>query len=235
MALVRRGIKGSLESGQNPDLYHVVYDTSISGAERCARALGIQRHVSPNYVVSVVVPSRDHPEILERCLKSFRDKTAYRYYEWIVVDNGSNAENRAAMEELSRKYGFRYIYEEMPFNFSKMCNLGARQAEGDLLLFMNDDMEIIEKSWLERMAGQALQPETGAVGAKLWYAGTQKIQHAGITNMQIGPSHKLVTFPDDRDYYYGHNEVVCDMIGVTGACLMVSRAKYEQEIGRAHV
>ncbi len=231
MALVRRGIKGSLESGQNPDLYHVVYDTSISGAERCARALGMQRHVSPNYVVSVVIPSRDHPEILERCLKSFRDKTAYRYYEWIVVDNGSNAENRAAMEELSRKYGFRYIYEEMPFNFSKMCNLGARQAEGDLLLFMNDDMEIIEKSWLERMAGQALQPETGAVGAKLWYAGTQKIQHAGITNMQIGPSHKLVTFPDDRDYYYGHNEVVCDMIGVTGACLMVSRAKYEQAGG----
>ncbi len=227
-ALARRGIRGSLISGQEPELYHVVYDTSISGRERCVRAQSADGHIQPHHVVSVVIPSRDHPDVLERCLTSFRQKTDYQYYEWIVVDNGSSESNRQRMEELQHQFGFTYLYEQMPFNFSRMCNMGAAKATGDLILFLNDDIEIIEQSWLRRMTGQALQPQTGAVGAKLWYAGTQDIQHAGITNMQIGPSHKLVTFPDDRDYYYGRNRVVYDMIGVTGACLMVSREKYEE-------
>ena len=227
-ALARRGVKGSFVTGQEPDIYHVVYDTSISGRERCVRAQNEDRHIPPHHAVSVVIPSKDHPELLERCLASFRARTDYEYYEWIVVDNGSNAENRSKTEALRDKYGFTYLYEEMPFNFSKMCNIGAAKATGDLLLFMNDDMEIIEHSWLRRMAGQALQPGTGAVGAKLWYAGTQKLQHTGITNMEIGPSHKLVTFEDDRDYYYGRNRAVYDMAGVTAACLMVSRDKYAE-------
>lgn len=227
-ALRRRGIQGSFRCGQEPDLYHIVYDTSISGRERCARARSIEEPTAPHRIVSVVIPSKDHPDVLETCLRTFRQKTEYQYYEWIVVDNGSNAENKAKMETLQKKYGFRYLYEPMSFNFSKMCNLGVKHAKGDLVLLLNDDMEIIEGSWLTRMAGQALQPHVGAVGAKLWYAGTEQIQHAGITNLQIGPSHKLITFPDDRNYYYGHNRVVYDMIGVTGACLMVTREKYEE-------
>lgn len=227
-AFRRRGVRGSLINGQEPDLYHVIYDTSISGRERCARAKSADRHVAPNHFVSVIIPSKDHPEALRKCFESFRQKTDYPYYEWIVVDNGSNAKNRDEIEALRQEYGFTYLYEEMPFNFSKMCNMGAAKAGSDLLLFMNDDVEVIEKSWLRRMAGQALQPHTGAVGAKLWYADTLKIQHAGITNMKIGPSHKLVTFPDDRDYYYGRNRVVYNMVGVTAACLMVRREKYEE-------
>lgn len=227
-ALRRRGIQGSFRYGQEPDLYHIVYDTSVSGRERCARAKSAEESIAPHRIVSVVIPSKDHPDVLETCLRTFRQKTEYQYYEWIVVDNGSNAKNKVKMETLQKKYGFCYLYEPMPFNFSKMCNLGVKHAKGDLILLLNDDMEIIEGSWLTRMAGQALQPHVGAVGAKLWYAGTEQIQHAGITNMQIGPSHKLITFPDDRDYYYGHNRVTYDMIGVTGACLMVTREKYEQ-------
>lgn len=227
-ALERRGIKGTLVGGGDPGLYHIVYDTSISGRERCARAQSEDRHISPDYVVSVVIPSKDHPEVLKRCLESFRAKTDYPYYEWIVVDNGSSEDNRAKLEKMRQEYGFIYVYEKMDFNFSKMCNMGVERAGGDLILLMNDDIEIIEHSWLRRMAGQALQPSTGAVGARLWYADTQNIQHAGITNMEIGPSHKLITFPDDRDYYYGRNRVVYDMIGVTAACLMISRKKYEE-------
>ena len=227
-ALARRGIKGSFLSGQEPDVYHVVYDTSISGRERCTRAQSEDRQIPPHHAVSVVIPSKDHPDVLEHCLKSFWEKTDYEYYEWIVVDNGSNSKNRSKMDELQKKYRFTYLYEEMPFNFSKMCNMGAARATGDLILFMNDDVEIIEHSWLRRMTGQALQPHVGAVGAKLWYADTQNIQHVGITNLQIGPSHKLITFPDDRDYYYGRNRVAYNMIGVTAACLMVSREKYTE-------
>lgn len=224
----RRGIFAELRHGQDPELYHMVYDTAVPGRVRCLRSGGENGIMPPHYMISVVIPSKDNPEALEKCLKSFRDRTAYRYYEWIVVDNGSNAENRLKLEELRKNYGFTYLYEPMPFNFSKMCNLGVRKARGECVLLLNDDIEIIEAEWLERMAGQALQPHTGAVGAKLWYAGTERIQHTGITNMRIGPSHKLVTFPDDRDYYYGRNRLVYDVIGVTAACLMVARKKYEE-------
>lgn len=227
-ALERRAIKGSLLGGGDPGLYHIIYDTSISGRERCVRAQNEDRHIPPHHPVSVVIPSKDQPEVLKRCLESFRDKTDYRYYEWIVVDNGSNEENRAKLETMQREFGFEYIYEKMDFNFSKMCNMGVERATGDLVLLLNDDIEIIEHSWLRRMTGQALQPHVGAVGAKLWYADTQNIQHTGITNMEIGPSHKLITFPDDRDYYYGRNRVAYNMIGVTAACLMVDRKKYKE-------
>lgn len=227
-ALYRRGRRGRLQCGPEPDVYHIVYDTSISGRDRCVRAQSADRHIHPHPLVSVVIPSKDHPEVLEQCLKSFRKRTQYGCYEWIVVDNGSTDENRSRILKLQQEYGFLYLYEKMPFNFSRMCNMGAAKAQGDLLLFLNDDIEILEKSWLGRMVGQAIQPRTGAVGAKLWYAGTRRIQHAGITNLKIGPSHKLVTFEDDRDYYYGRNRVTYNMIGVTAACLMVAKSKYVQ-------
>lgn len=226
--LLRRGLRGTLAQGADPDIYHLLYDTSVSGSERCTRSGSENTAVAPHRVVSVIIPSKDHPEVLEKCLRSFKEKTQYRFYEWIVVDNGSSEENRKKMEALQRTYGFLYLYEPMPFHFSKMCNLGEKKARGDLILLMNDDMEIIEGSWLGRMAGQALQPHVGAVGAKLWYAGSESIQHAGITNLKIGPSHKLITFSDDEDYYFGRNRVTYNVTAVTGACLMVSRKKYEE-------
>ena len=227
-ALMRRGLRAELKQGADPDIYHLLYDTSVSGRERCTRSGSENTAIAPHRVVSVIIPSKDHPEVLEKCLHSFRERTAYRFYEWIVVDNGSSDENREKMKALQKAYGFTYVYARMPFHFSKMCNLGAKYAKGDLLLFMNDDVEIIEGSWLGRMAGQALQPHVGAVGAKLWYAGTERIQHAGVTNLAIGPSHKLVTFPDDEDYYYGRNRLTYNVMAVTGACLMVARKKYEE-------
>lgn len=229
--LMRRGLRATLEQGADPDIYHLLYDTSVSGRERCTRSGSENTAIAPHRVVSVIIPSKDHPEVLERCLRTFREKTEYVYYEWIVVDNGSSDENREKMEALQKMYGFVYLYEPMPFHFSRMCNLGVKQAKGDLILLMNDDMEIIEGSWLERMAGQALQPHVGAVGAKLWYAGTEQIQHAGVTNLAIGPSHKLTTFSDDEDYYYGRNRVTYNVTAVTGACLMVARKKYEEAGG----
>lgn len=213
-AFMRRGLNASLEPGNWPGIEHVVY-----------------RNGEP--LVSVVIPSKDHPEILYTCLESFVRITKYSNVEFIVVDNGSNEDNRKKYEEeiqkcIGEKFSYTYIYEPMSFNFSKMCNIGARHARGQLILLLNDDMEIIEEGWLSRMVGQALLSHTGAVGAKLWYAGTNHIQHAGITNLQIGPSHKLITFEDNRNYYYGHNLVTYDMIGVTAACLLITKEKYLQ-------
>ncbi|MDD6811577.1 MAG: glycosyltransferase family 2 protein [Lachnospiraceae bacterium] len=223
-ALKRRGIKAHLETGPVPDIYHIVYDLQTKPEATSADC----SYKTP--FVSVIIPSKDHPAVLEQCLSSFCEKTEFEtgQYEFIVVDNGSNPENKKHMEELQKQYDFQYLYQPMEFNFSKMCNLGVAHAKGDYILLLNDDIEIIEKDWLRIMTGQAMQPHVGAVGAKLWYAGSENIQHAGITNLDIGPSHKLITFPDDRNYYYGHNQVTYDMIGVTAACLMVKRSKYEE-------
>lgn len=187
-------------------------------------------------LVSVVIPSKDHPELLKKCIGSFLERTSLTglqgVVEFIIVDNGSNEENRQTIQAFleSVEVECHYIYHPMSFNFSAMCNLGAAQAGGEYILLLNDDMEIIEENWLRILLGQALLPGTGAVGAKLWYPDGEKIQHAGITNMHIGPSHKLVTFPDDRTYYYGHNTVTYDMIAVTAACLLVKKSIY-QEVG----
>ncbi|MCH5253560.1 MAG: glycosyltransferase family 2 protein [Lachnospiraceae bacterium] len=219
-ALRRRGIRAHLEAGPDPDIYHVVYETGNRSSE------SDKGDGAKSDMVSVIIPSKDHPEILEKCLSSFREKTEYTNYEWIVVDNGSDPENKNRIESLQKEYGFVYLYEPMEFNFSAMCNLGARKAKGDFLLFLNDDIEIFQKDWLRVMAGQAAQPHVGAVGAKLWYADSDTIQHAGITNLRVGPSHKLTTFPDDRNYYYGRNLVTYDVIGVTAACLLIEKQKY---------
>ncbi len=178
--------------------------------------------------ISIVILSKDNPELLSRCISSIREKTDYDNYEIIVVDNGSHEANRVKVEALSQKMAFIYICEPMDFNFSKMCNIGANHAKGKYLLLLNDDVEVIEAGWLRRMAGQASVEGVGAVGAKLWYPDSIAIQHAGITNLRIGPAHKLVTSKDDKMYYDGRNYFNFNCLAVTGACLMVKKELYEE-------
>lgn len=207
-----------------PDVWSVVPADSVGQTEG-------------EVLVSVIIPSKDHPELVEKCIGSFVERTSLpglrEKVEFIVVDNGSGEENRrkirAYLEDTDAEC--RYLYHPVEFNFSAMCNLGVQEAKGDYILLLNDDIEVIEEDWLRIMLGQALLPGVGAVGAKLWYPEEEKIQHAGVTNMQVGPSHKLTTLPDDRTYYYGHNTVSYDMIAVTAACLLVKKVIYEEAGG----
>lgn len=207
-ALERRGMKGFLEESNVPGVYSVC----IEETEK----------------VSIVILSKDNPKVLEQCISSIREKTDYDNMEIIVVDNGSLEENKLKVEALSEKYEFTYICEPMEFNFSAMCNIGAKAATGKYLLLLNDDMEVIESGWLKRMAGQAAVEGVGAVGAKLWYPDSLKIQHAGITNLSIGPAHKLVTSEDDRMYYDGRNYFTFNYLAVTGACLLIRKKLYDE-------
>lgn len=201
---------------------------------------GMSGEQSVKKTVSVIIPSKDHPELVKKCIGSFLEKTdlpeaGNRFsweYEFIIVDNGSTEEQKKEIEAYysSVDADCHYLYQPMEFNFSAMCNRGAEAAKGEYLLFLNDDIEILEKNWLRIMLGQAVMPGTGAVGAKLWYPEKEKIQHAGVTNMHVGPSHKLAAFPDDRTYYYGHNTLPYNMIAVTGACLMIKKSVY-REVG----
>ena len=183
--------------------------------------------------VSVIIPSKDHPDILFRCLDSFVDKTSGLgtkvKTEFIIMDNGSSEENKNRIEQKLQKINnTRYIYKELPFNFSYMCNWGAKEARGDYLLFLNDDMEIVDEDWLILLMEKAVLPYVGAVGAKLLYPDTDIIQHAGITNLRVGPAHKLQFAHDKEDHYFGQNRGVHDMLGVTGACLLVKKTLFEK-------
>jgi len=205
--LKRRGYKGWLEESNVPGIFGVCYETKEK--------------------VSVIILSKDHPEVLEKCVRSIREKTDYPDYEIIVVDNGSYETNRIKSEELSREYDFQFICEPMDFNFSAMCNIGAKAANGKYLLLLNDDIEVIEGGYMKRMAGQASVSGIGAVGAKLWYPDGLTIQHAGITNLFVGPAHKLVSSTDDRMYYDGRNYFTFDLLAVTAACMMIRKDLYE--------
>lgn len=179
-------------------------------------------------LVSVIVPSKDNYPILERCLHSLAEITAYKNYEIIVVDNGSSPETREKVKTLLEEFpGSQYLCQKMVFNFSKMCNIGVLASHGDLLLFLNDDIEVTVPDWMGAMAGQACLPRAGAVGAKLLYPGPEKkIQHDGIINLHAGPSHVLGTYPDTVLYDFCRNRVDYNYLAVTGACLMVDRKKF---------
>ncbi|MBQ7920109.1 MAG: glycosyltransferase [Lachnospiraceae bacterium] len=176
--------------------------------------------------VSVVIPSKDNPEVLAVCLKSLEEQKGI---EIIVVDNGSSPENREKYQVLLERH--KYIYEPMEFDFSAMCNLGAGQATGKYLLFLNDDMEMVKSGWLKYMKEKASLSYVGAVGLKLLYPDSDKIQHAGIVNLPVGPVHKCQFASDSENYYFGRNKYNHNCIAVTGACLLIDKEKYHEAGG----
>lgn len=179
-------------------------------------------------LVSVIIPSKDNPAVLKKCLDSLRQHTDPGEIEIIIVDNGSSKENREVVKALTE--GMTYLYQPMEFNFSAMCNLGAEHARGSLLLFLNDDVELCGEDWLAQMREKAILSYVGAVGMKLWYPDSMRIQHDGITNLLVGPVHKLQFFEDDKSYYFGRNRYDHNCIAVTAACLMIEKKKL-QEVG----
>jgi len=173
--------------------------------------------------VSIIIPSKDNPEVLATCLNSLCD---LEEVEIIVVDNGSNEENKNRYETIVRNAGGKYIYEPMAFNFSKMCNMGAEVAIGRYLLFLNDDMEMAGSEWFSVMKEKASHAYVGAVGLKLLYPGSDKLQHAGIINLPVGPVHKMQFASDADSYYFGRNKYNHNCVAVTGACLMIEKQKF---------
>lgn len=214
LAMERRGLQGRMAINDKTGISYPVYE------------------VQQSPLVSIIIPSKDNVEILKQCIRSVYEHTTYPNYEIIVVDNGSSAQARMALQNFQEECAFIYLYEPMDFNFSVMCNLGAKKAGGEYLLLLNDDIEVLADcaDWLDRMVGQASLRHVGAVGAKLLYPNSTLIQHAGVTNTISGPGHKLKGLDDTQSYYYGRNKLVYDMIGVTAACLLI-RTKVYRALG----
>lgn len=209
-ALERRGVKGHLEYIKDIVMFRVVYE------------------VVGNPKVSIIIPSKDNYDILKQCLTSIRKETKYQNYEIIVVDNGSAEETHAKYTQMCKELDCKYHYASMEFNFSKMCNIGAHLADGQFLLFLNDDIRVEGAEWLERMLGHAQQPHTGAVGCKLIYPNTNLIQHVGVVSFMVGPGHAFQRINDDLNCYWGRNKLEYNYSAVTGACLMIDSNKYDQ-------
>ncbi len=182
-ALARRGISGKTVSVPDMGQYRVVY----------------QAEGEP--LVSVIIPSKDNVRVLRRCVLSVRKRTAYKNYEIIVVDNGSSPENKTLVTELCKREHCMYLYKKEPFNFSSMCDRGAASASGEYLLFLNDDTEVRSGDWLDILLGQAALKHAGAVGAKLLYPESHKLQHTGVVGLETGPCHGLQR-ADDRAVHY---------------------------------
>ncbi len=184
--------------------------------------------VTGNPKVCIIIPSKDNFQVLCDCINSINKFCDYTNYEIIVVDNGSTISNRTKIEEFLVETKCKYIYKKSVFNFSAMCNLGAEYSDGEFLLFLNDDVEMFQKDWLSRMLGQAQQPHTGAVGAKLFYTDSTLIQHGGLANHVDGPT---VVYYRQNDFWmqYGaKNWYDADYIAVTGACLLVDAKKFKE-------
>lgn len=177
-------------------------------------------------LISVIIPSRDHPELIRACIGSIYEKNRDASFEIIVIDNGSVGANRARIANLRNELSFRYYYEPGEFHFARICNLAAERAEGQYLLFLNDDTRMISEHALMTMCGQASMEHVGCVGAKLLYEDGKTIQHAGIVNTQVGPVHILMGEADDRNHYHGRNILPYDCLAVTGACFMIRADRF---------
>lgn len=183
----------------------------------------------PAPLASIIIPTRDRLELLERCVESIRARTDYRPFEIIVVDNGSvEARTLAFFRRAEGENIIRVLTDTDPFNYSRLNNRAAAQARGDLLVFLNNDTEIDEPGWLGEMVSHALQPEVGAVGARLWYPdGT--LQHGGVV-LGLGgvAGHAFPHIPRGHPGYFNRAMLQQNCSAVTGACLVVRKAVFEE-------
>lgn len=178
--------------------------------------------------VSVIIPFRDQPQLLDQCLSSVFSHTAWQNIEVIGIDNQSID---PAIQEVKKRWvarddRVRFVDYDQPFNFSAICNQGVVLARGEYIVLLNNDVEIVSDQWIESMLGLAQQQSIGAVGALLHYP-DQRVQHAGIVVGIAGNAgHPFKTFSSSLPGYFGRLKITSNVSAVTAALLMVSRSKY---------
>ncbi|GEM_PF-719028 len=190
-------------------------------------------------LVSIIIPTKDQYDLIKKCLESIAKYTTYPNYEIIIVDTGSTDKRVWSLYESYANKNLRVETWEKPFNFSSVCNYGAKKSNGKYLLFLNNDTEVKSVDWVEGLMGLAQQKHVGAVGCKLLYP-DERIQHAGIILGDGG-------FPDtpaiaghifggwdnglQDQYKIMFTEAVRNSSAVTAACIMISRQKFDEVNG----
>ncbi len=213
--LKRRGIKGSVEPTKMNHYFRVRYE------------------IRNNPLVSIVIPFKDKPELLEMCINSIVSKSTYINYEIIGISN--NSEDDATFETMKRLEAqdprVKFYEYNIPFNYAQINNYAVENyARGEHILLLNNDIEVIAPEWIEAMLEHSQREEIGCVGAKLYYP-NDTVQHAGIImglGGYAGHSHKH--YPRENPGYFNRLNVIQNVSAVTAACLMIEKRIY-QEVG----
>ena len=204
---------------------------AISSTRAFATIFRIQYQILGRPKISIVIPNKDHVEDLKRCVTSILEKSTYDNFEIIIVENNSEtSEIKEYYETLKENEKIKIVTYEGGFNYSAINNFGVRFADGEYILLLNNDTQVITPNWLEELLMYAQRGDVGAVGAKLYY-GDHTIQHAGVilglgAHRTAGHCH----YKQERQNlgYMGRLCYAQNFSAVTGACLMVKKALYEE-------
>lgn len=203
----------------------------IESTRAFATIFRIKYELTSRPLVSIIIPNKDHVDDLSRCVESIINLSTYDNYEIVIVENNSEtAEIRTYYEEISRHPRVQVVEYKGDFNYSKINNFGVQYAKGEYLLLLNNDTEVITPDWMEELLMYAMRKDVGVVGAKLYYP-DKTIQHAGIViglgaHRTAGHTHYRI--PEANVGYMGRLCYAQDVTAVTGACMMVSKALYEE-------
>jgi GT2 family glycosyltransferase len=190
----------------------------------------VKRKIIGNPKITIVIPTKDRVDLLKRCINSIEEKTLYRNYDIIIVDNLSReADTFEYLDDLQKR---RSIYQVLifkeDFNFSRINNYAVQHAVGEHLLFLNNDVEIIAPEWLEAMLEHSQREDVGCVGAKLLYP-DGKIQHVGVVIGLYGGADHIYKCHESRDIgYMGHTVSIRNSSAVTAACMMVKKSVFDE-------
>ena len=189
--------------------------------------------VQGNPMVSIIIPNKDHTDDLELCLFSMSRKSTYRNYEVLIVENNSEKEETFEYyKKLPERYPkVRVLTWEKEFNYSAINNFAAKEAQGEYLLFLNNDVEILTPDWIEEMLQNCQQENVAAVGAKLYYP-DDTIQHAGVV-LGLGgiAGHIMCRASREDPGYFGRMISVQEISAVTAACMMVKKSEFDSVKG----
>ncbi len=184
-------------------------------------------HGSP--LVSIIIPNKDHVEDLSKCLDSIFEKSAYRNFEVLIIENNSSLGSTFEYydEVVEKHENVRVIEWVGEFNYSAINNFGAKHAKGDYLLLLNNDTELLDGDSITELLRHSMRPEIGVVGAKLLY-GDDTVQHAGVIIGMGGiAGHVFTGLPDDECGYMCRAECTQNYSAVTAACMMTKKSVFD--------
>ena len=228
----------------NPDSKQYAIDAGKRALEEHYARLGIDAEVrytgifimfesalkvKDNPKVSILIPSKDHVEDLDKCITSIEEKSTWKNFEIIVIENNSTEQDTFAYyDQIQLRYpNVQVVYWKKGFNYSAINNYGASFATGDYYVLMNNDIEVITPQWMEYMLGYCQRENTGMVGAKLYYP-DDTVQHCGVVIGVGGFAGHILTRTGREDSgYFGRLKAIQDISAVTAACLMIKKTTFD--------
>jgi GT2 family glycosyltransferase len=212
---------------------HLEREGILGHVERCVEDFNMHRVVyrvpEPSPRVTVFIPMRDKVSLTKVCVQTLKIITKYDNFETIVIDNDSREEaSQVWLTDFAAQPQCRVIHIPGEFSFSRINNEAVRQSAGEILLFLNNDVEILHEGWMTEMVGQLIQRNVAAVGARLWYP-NKTLQHGGVV-LGVGgvANHSFLGTPRGEHKGFGRNVLAQNYSAVTAACMAVKRDCFEQ-------